>query len=107
MSRTVYAPRATSSSESAPSRFSAGTVWRVSASATGPRACVTIHAHASAVSTASAGRITVRPGIARSASSCSIGWWVGPSSPTKIESCVKTKVERARISAASRSDGRM
>ena len=29
-------------------------------------------------------------GIARSAASCSIGWWVGPSSPSPIESWVKT-----------------
>ncbi len=32
------------------------------------------------------------PGIARSAARCSIGWWVGPSSPRPIESCVHTKV---------------
>ena len=38
---------------------------------------------------ASAGRITVRFGIARSAARCSIGWWVGPSSPRPIESWVQ------------------
>ena len=46
--------------------------------------------HASAVSFASAGRITRMPGIARIAASCSMGWWVGPSSPTPIESCDQT-----------------
>ena len=30
--------------------------------------------------------------MARSAARCSIGWWVGPSSPRPIESCVQTKV---------------
>jgi hypothetical protein len=33
-------------------------------------------------------RITITPGMARKEASCSIGWWVGPSSPTPIESCV-------------------
>ena len=33
---------------------------------------------ASATSLASQGRITLRPGIARSEASCSTGWWVGP-----------------------------
>ena len=46
--------------------------------------------HASTTSLASAGRSTIRPGIARSDASCSIGWCVGPSSPTPIESWVKT-----------------
>ena len=55
----------------------------------------------------SAGRNTVSPGIARSESSCSIGWCVGPSSPTKIESCVNTKIDFCFISAASRIEGRM
>ena len=45
--------------------------------------------HASTTSLASAGRSTIRPGIARNDGSCSTGWWVGPSSPTPIESCVK------------------
>ena len=39
---------------------------------------------------ASAGRITVRWGIALRLISCSTGWWVGPSSPTPILSWVKT-----------------
>ena len=45
---------------------------------------------AAAVSLASAGRTTSRPGIARSAARCSIGWWVGPSSPRPMESWVQT-----------------
>ena len=35
------------------------------------------------------GRITVRLGTALRLGSCSIGWWVGPSSPRPIESWVK------------------
>jgi hypothetical protein len=48
-----------------------------------------------------------KTGIARSPASCSIGWWVGPSSPSPIESWVKTKIDRSFISAASRIDPRM
>ena len=33
-------------------------------------------------------------GIARSAAKCSIGWWVGPSSPRPTESCVQTHSDR-------------
>ena len=43
----------------------------------------------------------------RSDHRCSIGWWVGPSSPRPMESCVQTKVTGSSISAASRTDGRM
>ena len=32
----------------------------------------------------------INPGIARQAAKCSIGWWVGPSSPNPIESWVST-----------------
>ena len=39
---------------------------------------------------ASPGRMMINPGIARRLARCSMGWWVGPSSPTPIESCVKT-----------------
>ena len=49
-----------------------------------------------------AGPDVIRPGIARSDASCSIGWWVGPSSPTPIESCVNTWIVGISISAASR-----
>jgi hypothetical protein len=34
--------------------------------------------------------------------SCSTGWWVGPSSPSPIASCVKMKIEGSSIKAASR-----
>ena len=42
-----------------------------------------------AVSLASAGRMTRSSGMARSDASCSIGWWVGPSSPRPTESWVQ------------------
>ena len=45
---------------------------------------------ASAVSTISAGLIRFKFGVARKIAKCSTGWWVGPSSPNPIESCVKT-----------------
>lgn len=38
---------------------------------------------------------------------CSIGWWVGPSSPTPTESCVQTKMLGTFDSDASRGVGRM
>ena len=49
-----------------------------------------VSSHTTAVSLASAGRTTVKSGMARSAASCSIGWCVGPSSPSATESCVQT-----------------
>ena len=64
--------------------------WRLRINADGP-SWRTTSTHAWIVSLASAGRITCRPGIARSAARCSIGWWVGPSSPTPTESWVNTK----------------
>ena len=63
--------------------------------------------HACAVSLASAGRMTRRPGMARSEARCSIGWWVGPSSPSPTESCDHTKAVRACSRAARRTDARM
>ena len=48
-------------------------------------------ARPAAVSLASAGRMSWRPGMARSAARCSTGWWVGPSSPTPTESWLNTK----------------
>jgi hypothetical protein len=62
---------------------------------------------ASIASFASAGRSVTRPGIARSIASWSMGWCVGPSSPTPIESCVPTKITGSFMSAASRIDGFM
>jgi hypothetical protein len=44
--------------------------------------------------------------MARNAARCSIGWWVGPSSPSPIESWVITWITRRPISAASRIAGR-
>jgi len=38
---------------------------------------------------------------------CSIGWWVGPSSPTPMESCVHTKVVGTCDRAARRGVVRM
>ena len=61
--------------------------------------------HAAAVSFASAGRRSIRLGIARSIINCSIGWCVGPSSPSAIESCVKTKIECDFMIAAIRTAG--
>ena len=63
--------------------------------------------HAAAVSRASAGRTTCRPGIIRMLISCSIGWCVGPSSPTQKLSWLNTWITGARISADSRSAPRM
>ena len=83
-------------------RSKIGTVWRVSTSATGLWVRSTATRQASAASLASAGRITSRCGIARSEASCSIGWWVGPSSPSPIESWVKRWMTGSSISAESR-----
>ena len=68
-----------------------GKTWRVSNRATG-LLCSIATRHATAVSLASAGRITLRCGMARQAAKCSIGSCVGPSSPRKMLSCVKTKI---------------
>ena len=51
--------------------------------------CMTTR-HASTTSFGSPGRSTIMPGMARNEASCSMGWWVGPSSPTPIESWVQT-----------------
>jgi hypothetical protein len=56
---------------------------------------------------ASAGRITSNPGMARKAASCSIGWWVGPSSPRPIESWVHEYTTLAWLIAASLTAPRM
>src|SRR5262249_54153655 len=40
--------------------------------------------------------------MARNAARCSTGWWVGPSSPSPIESWVITQMTRSPPSAASR-----
>ena len=61
--------------------------WRLRISAIGPSAS-TAHRQAWAVSLASAGRTTARPGMARREARCSMGSWVGPSSPRPTESWV-------------------
>ena len=48
--------------------------------------------HAAAISTASPWRITCIFGIDLNIANCSIGWWVGPSSPTAIESWDNGKI---------------
>jgi hypothetical protein len=62
--------------------------------------------HASATSFASPGRMVISPGMARSDARCSIGWCVGPSSPTPIESCVKMWIVGISMIEASRSGAR-
>ena len=57
--------------------------------------------HAADVSIASQGRNTRRLGMARSMASCSMGSWVGPSSPTPMLSWVSTKVSGTPIRAES------
>ncbi len=59
--------------------------------------------HVSTTSLASAGRNTSRPGTARNETSCSTGWWVGPSSPTPIESWVSM----CRTGISMRAESRM
>ena len=54
-----------------------------------------------------AGRMTVRPGIARSAARCSTGWCVGPSSPSATESWVYTHTDGRPVSADRRIEPRM
>ena len=78
----------------------------MSTSATGWWSASIATRQASATSFASQGRITFRPGIARSEASCSTGWWVGPSSPSPIESWVKMWITGSSISAESRIAGR-
>ena len=71
-------------------RSNVGTACRVRTRAAGWWCSFMMTFQASAISLASAGRRTIRPGMARSDASCSTGWCVGPSSPTPIESWVKT-----------------
>ena len=112
-SASTYAPRAVpAAAPVVPSgepgeRSKVGTFCRVRHSPAGRSVCSRTVFQATTVSFASAGRTTSRPGIARSAARCSIGWWVGPSSPSPIESCVHTYVTGSFISAASRTAGRM
>ena len=88
--RSTYAPPATPAiAPSVPCRRAPGpSAGTGSARSVRRRRCGC--ASAAAVSLASAGRITRRPGMARIAASCSTGWCVGPSSPTPTESCDHT-----------------
>ena len=113
-SASTYAPLATCFAEANTSplarsspRSNTGMFWRVSAIPAGPLRRSRIVFQAYAVSLASPGRTMSRPGIARRVASCSIGWWVGPSSPRATESCVQTKIDGAFMSAARRTAGRM
>ena len=81
--------RPASAKPSAP-RGKVGTFWRVRHRPAGRSVCSSMVCQAATVSLASAGRTTSRPGIARRAARCSIGWWVGPSSPRPMESWVQT-----------------
>ena len=71
----------------------------------GPSARSSATFQAYVVSFASAGRITQRFGIARSAARCSTGWCVGPSSPSPTESCVQTQTTGRFMSADRRTRG--
>ena len=62
----------------------------VSAITDGRSRAASASAQHSATSTASAGRKSCSRGIARRLARCSIGWCVGPSSPSPMESCVIT-----------------
>ena len=87
-------------------RSSTAVFWRQSAISVGPSLRSSASPHAAAVSRPSAGRTTSRLGIARSAARCSTGWCVGPSSPTKMQSCVNTHTTGSFMSADSRIAGR-
>ena len=81
--------------------------WRESTRAVGSWVWVSATFQAIAVSLASPGRMVSSPGVARSMASCSMGWWVGPSSPTPIESWVNTNTTGSSMIAARRTGGRM
>ena len=80
---------------------------RESTSTTGSCLICMMTFHASTTSLGSPGRIVITPGMARSEARCSIGWCVGPSSPTPIESCVKMKIDGISMMAARRIGVRM
>ena len=90
-SLSTYAPLATPEVSANPSvpRGTIGSACRVRISAAGRSVLRSRVAQAAVVSLASAGRITSSPGISRRDATCSTGWWVGPSSPSPIESWVQ------------------
>lgn len=67
-----------------------GTPWRESAMTEGRVRFSSATRYAPDTSFESHGRSVSTLGMLRSDSSISIGWWVGPSSPRPIESCVIT-----------------
>ena len=83
-----YAPCATPAAEAYLVRSRVGSGCRDSIRATGSCRIGISTRQASATSLPSPGRMSITPGMARIEATCSIGWWVGPSSPTPIESCV-------------------
>src|SRR5581483_999337 len=85
LSETTYAPARSPCACSGVT--TTGTSWRVRTSAVGPSLSMAT-CHATAVSLASAGRMSRSPGMARIAARCSTGWCVGPSSPRPTESWV-------------------
>ena len=85
----MYAPRESREADGYFALSSTGRPCLVRTRATGPSERSAAF-HASAVSVASAGLMTVRRGTDLRPANCSIGWWVGPSSPRPMESCVNT-----------------
>mmetsp|Transcript_39885 Transcript_39885/g.109850 ORF Transcript_39885/g.109850 Transcript_39885/m.109850 type:complete len:201 (+) Transcript_39885:806-1408(+) len=96
---TTYAPLATASTLEA-ARLAQP--WRESAITHGVRRRSSAIAYAPDTSLASAGRSVSVLGVARKLSSASTGWWVGPSSPSPIESCVATVITPNSESAETR-----
>mmetsp|Transcript_130491 Transcript_130491/g.194283 ORF Transcript_130491/g.194283 Transcript_130491/m.194283 type:complete len:216 (+) Transcript_130491:134-781(+) len=83
------------------------TFWRVRISDVGPSMRCCECTYAPTVSSGSAGRMTSMLGNVRSDDTVSTGWWVGPSSPTPMESCVRMYVTGSSASAATRRVARM
>mmetsp|Transcript_52932 Transcript_52932/g.137943 ORF Transcript_52932/g.137943 Transcript_52932/m.137943 type:complete len:225 (+) Transcript_52932:281-955(+) len=88
-------------------RSSVGNAWRDKTTAAGSCVRVMITFHISSTSLASQGRNVNKPGTERNAARCSIGWCVGPSSPTPIESWVKIQMHGISIIEAIRIGGFM
>ncbi len=101
-SASTYAPRCSPDAGAYFSRSRVGSACRDRNRATGSWRRGISQRHASATSLASAGRMSTRPGTARSEAICSTGWWVGPSSPTPMESWVKMWTTGSSISADKR-----
>ena len=87
--------------------FWIGSFWREKMSTTGDLGVVMAMRQASVLSLASAGRSTTILGMMRRASTCSTGWWVGPSSPSPMLSWVNTNVAVLSARAVRRIAARM